>query len=101
MFIPGELLLWSDGLLPSHVESWAKQWRQGRIDVSGNLRLAQAIYGSLYYLLSSVPTHNNDSWPYIGLSPGGLPFGQGTEVVTKLDILLEIGNDALFEICVC
>ncbi len=52
-------------------------WQNGRIDVSGNLKLAKAIYGSLYYLTSSIPLVNDPSWPYIGLSPGGLPFGQG------------------------
>ncbi|KAK3750634.1 hypothetical protein QZH41_012817, partial [Actinostola sp. cb2023] len=56
-----------DGLFQSHVQAWTEIWQQGRIEVEGNLAIAQAVYGSLYYILSSI----RPSWPY-GLSPGGL-----------------------------
>ncbi|EDO39683.1 predicted protein, partial [Nematostella vectensis] len=56
-----------EGLLDSHVTAWEKLWGEGRVDMKGNLPLAQAVYGSLYYILSSI----RESWPY-GLSPGGL-----------------------------
>lgn len=38
-------------LLRSHVQAWKALWDNGRIEVEGNLTLAQAISGSLYYTL--------------------------------------------------
>lgn len=38
-------------LLASHVQAWKELWDAGRIEVDGNLTLAQAISGSLYYIL--------------------------------------------------
>lgn len=38
-------------LLASHVEAWREIWDDGRIEVEGNLTLAQTISGSLYYTL--------------------------------------------------
>lgn len=54
-------------LFASHVQAWKELWDDGRIEVEGNLTLAQAISGSLYYTLSSL----RPSWVF-GLSPGGL-----------------------------
>jgi len=54
-------------LLKSHVQAWNEIWNAGRIEVEGNLTLAQTISGSLYYTLSSL----RPSWIF-GLSPGGL-----------------------------
>jgi len=54
-------------LLESHVQAWREIWNDGRIEVEGNLTLAQTISGSLYYTLSSL----RPSWIF-GLSPGGL-----------------------------
>lgn len=54
-------------LLASHVQAWREIWSAGRIEVEGNLTLAQTISGSLYYTLSSL----RPSWIF-GLSPGGL-----------------------------
>lgn len=54
-------------LLASHVQAWREIWSAGRIEVEGNLTLAQTISGSLYYTLSSL----RPSW-ILGLSPGGL-----------------------------
>lgn len=38
-------------LLESHVQAWREIWSAGRIEVEGNLTLAQTISGSLYYTL--------------------------------------------------
>lgn len=38
-------------LLKSHVQAWNEIWNAGRIEVEGNLTLAQTISGSLYYTL--------------------------------------------------
>lgn len=38
-------------LLESHVQAWREIWNDGRIEVEGNLTLAQTISGSLYYTL--------------------------------------------------
>lgn len=38
-------------LLASHLQAWKELWDDGRIEVDGNLTLAQAISGSLYYTL--------------------------------------------------
>lgn len=38
-------------LLGSHVKAWKQLWDAGRIEVEGNLTLAQTISGSLYYIL--------------------------------------------------
>lgn len=54
-------------LLESHVQAWREIWSAGRIEVEGNLTLAQTISGSLFYTLSSL----RPSWIF-GLSPGGL-----------------------------
>ena len=38
-------------LFGSHVSAWKELWDRGRIELEGNLTLAQAISGSLYYIL--------------------------------------------------
>ena len=38
-------------LLESHVQAWKELWDNGRIEVEGNLTLAQTISGSVYYTL--------------------------------------------------
>ncbi|EDO36562.1 predicted protein, partial [Nematostella vectensis] len=58
-------------LLASHKDAWKTLWSTGRIDVEGDLQLSQAIYSSMYNILSSTRA----DWPY-GLSPGGLPGGE-------------------------
>ena len=40
-----------DNLLGSHTKAWQGIWEEGRIEMDGNLPLAQAVYGSLYYIL--------------------------------------------------
>ena len=58
-------------LLTEHKAAWKTLWDTGRIDIEGDLEMAQAVYGSMYYILSST----RHDWPY-GLSPGGLPGGE-------------------------
>ncbi|EDO36561.1 predicted protein [Nematostella vectensis] len=61
-------------LLWHHTKAWEELWESGKVDVvtkDKSSHLGQAIYGSLYYLLSSTRA----DWPY-GLSPGGLPGGE-------------------------
>ena len=58
-------------LLSEHKSAWREVWNRGKIDIEGNLELAQSVYASFYYILSST----RHDWPY-GLSPGGLPGGE-------------------------
>ena len=58
-------------LLAEHKAAWKALWDSGRIEIEGDLEMAQAVYGSMYYILSST----RHDWPY-GLSPGGLPAGE-------------------------
>ncbi len=56
----------SGELLSRHVSAWGQVWSH-RIEVSGDLTLAQAVNASAYYILSSIRA----DWPW-SLSPGGL-----------------------------
>lgn len=58
-------------LLAEHKAAWKALWDTGRIEIEGNLKMAQAVYSSLYYILSST----RHDWPY-GLSPGGIPAAE-------------------------
>lgn len=53
-------------LLAQHSFTWEAHW-QGRIEVGGNLALAQVINSSYFYILSSI----NERVPW-SISPGGL-----------------------------
>jgi len=66
-----EAMLVKEKLLAEHKAAWKALWDTGRIDIEGDLEMAQAVYGSMYYILSST----RHDWPY-GLSPGGLPGGE-------------------------
>ncbi|KAK2553759.1 Protein-glucosylgalactosylhydroxylysine glucosidase [Acropora cervicornis] len=63
--------LTKDQLLTEHKAAWKALWDTGRIEIEGNLKMAQAVYSSLYYILSST----RHDWPY-GLSPGGIPAAE-------------------------
>ncbi|OQV25428.1 Acid trehalase-like protein 1 [Hypsibius exemplaris] len=69
-------------LRASHVAKWSEYWESGRIEVdpAENFALAQALYSTFYFLLSSLP--NADcGHGFIGLSPGGLARGApGAEI---------------------
>ena len=78
MFSIGQQLATRGILYEDHVDAWELKWLSGRIDVTGNLKLAKAIYGSMYYILSSLPPLGaQDAFPYkfYGLSPGSLAYG--------------------------
>ena len=51
----------------SHTNAWIDTMDNGRIEIIGDLDLAQSINASMYYILSSI----RSDWPQ-GLSPGGL-----------------------------
>eukprot|EP01104_Vermistella_antarctica_P000973 TRINITY_DN11045_c0_g1_i1.p1 TRINITY_DN11045_c0_g1~~TRINITY_DN11045_c0_g1_i1.p1 ORF type:complete len:757 (+),score=166.06 TRINITY_DN11045_c0_g1_i1:169-2439(+) len=53
-------------LLTMHIAAWQEVW-SSRVEIGGNLHLAQAVNASYYYMLASV----RDDWPW-SLSPGGL-----------------------------
>ncbi len=65
--LEGALKVDPAALLAEHEAAWARMWNGGRIEVSGDLNLAQAINASMYFIMSSV----RSDWPQ-GLSPGGL-----------------------------
>ncbi len=54
-------------LWDEHTEAWGQRWSAGRIEIGGDLALAQTTNSSLYFLLSAI----REDWVY-GLSPGGL-----------------------------
>ena len=54
-------------LWQEHTAAWQERWADGRIEVGGDLALAQSVNASLYFLLSAI----REDWPF-GLSPGGL-----------------------------
>ncbi|KAK7507084.1 hypothetical protein BaRGS_00001935 [Batillaria attramentaria] len=62
-------------LFSSHVAGWNLVWRRGSIQLTGNTSMALTTNVALYYLLSSLPLTNDITWPFVGLSPGGLAHG--------------------------
>lgn len=45
------MLAKTGGLLAAHMEAWDELWQQSGIEIEGDLNLAQAVHGSLYYIL--------------------------------------------------
>ncbi|XP_074653505.1 protein-glucosylgalactosylhydroxylysine glucosidase-like [Tubulanus polymorphus] len=70
-----ELLANNDVLMKQHVLAWFDLWNTGRITLDGNLQLSQGIFSSYYNLLSALPVKDDEQWPYVGLSPTGLAYG--------------------------
>ncbi|XP_012946131.1 protein-glucosylgalactosylhydroxylysine glucosidase [Aplysia californica] len=68
-------LFHSGNLLSTHVQEWSDVWNRGRVDVEGDVSVARLNYGAFYYIFSSLPFYDDKSWPFIGLSPGGLAHG--------------------------
>ena len=66
-----------DELLKKHTDLWMKKWNKGRVELTGNLPAQKAIYGSLYYLYSSLPAMetNQPNNQFYSLSPGSLSYG--------------------------
>ena len=60
-----------ENLFELHAHKWEDFWQSATISVQNNLYLAQVIYSSFYYILSSI----RSDWNY-GLSPGGLAGGE-------------------------
>jgi trehalose/maltose hydrolase-like predicted phosphorylase len=55
-------------LMQLHISTWKNDfWNQGRIEIHGNLPLAQIVNSSIYWILLST----REDWPF-GLSPGSL-----------------------------
>ncbi|XP_064622218.1 protein-glucosylgalactosylhydroxylysine glucosidase-like isoform X2 [Lineus longissimus] len=65
----------TDYLLQRHVAAWHKLWTRGVITLEGNLTLARAVSGAMYYILSSIQLEYDPSDPFIGLSPSDLAHG--------------------------
>ena len=78
----GVQLLKEDKLRESHANIWLEFWNNGRIEIQGNDTIARAVYGSMYYLFSSLPFQEDTTNPFIGLSPSGLPYGYDSGVST-------------------
>ncbi|NXF89623.1 PGGHG glucosidase, partial [Eubucco bourcierii] len=71
----GLALAAAGSLHSSHVHAWAALWQGCCIDLEGPLPLRQALYGCLYYLLSSIPPQGDSGFLFHGISPGGLSNG--------------------------
>lgn len=56
----------------THIDAWRAVWDAGRVDIYGNPYLSAATYSSLYYILSAMPTVEEKTWPFVGLSPADL-----------------------------
>ena len=73
-------------LYGSHICAWTSLWRRGRIDCWGDSSLSRIVYGSLYYLYSSLrmfDTYDLDL-PFFGLSPESLAYGDMSEDVSDM-----------------
>ena len=69
-------------LTKAHVDGWQEVWDAGRIDLEGNSSLASSVYSAFYYILSAMPTVEEHSWPFIGLSPEDLAHGNIPDIVS-------------------
>jgi len=58
-----------------HTDAWTSLWSRGKIEVISDLQLARIVSASQYYILSSVPDADDPLWPFVGLSPCGLAWG--------------------------
>lgn len=86
--------MWSERqtLFAHHKSAWEALWKQGYIDIKGDLNLAQVTYAAQYYLYSSLPTREKTKWPgFVGLSPGGLAHGTVKVCFHYIFIELETG----------
>jgi len=86
--LPGLQLSKSEQLRKLHTDAWTSLWHRGVIEVDGNLQLARTLSAGQYYILSSVPDADDPDWPFIGLSPSGLAWGD--EQVTNCHVMQNI-----------
>ena len=84
------MVISSDSLSSGHVTAWLGLWATVRVDVTGNVTVARAVYGSLYYILSSMVTTSieSDASEFVGLSPTGLPYGSLEKVGHRFSVPL-------------
>ncbi|KAL4238539.1 Protein-glucosylgalactosylhydroxylysine glucosidase [Mactra antiquata] len=71
-YIKGLRMIKNDTLESTHVKAWNNLWNSGKIDIYGNKSLASLTYSSLYYIYSALPTTEELTWPFVGLSPSDL-----------------------------
>ncbi|XP_060567708.1 protein-glucosylgalactosylhydroxylysine glucosidase-like [Ruditapes philippinarum] len=62
----------NDTLESTHRNAWHEVWDAGRVDIYGNTYLSALTYSSLYYIFSAMPTVEEKTWPFVGLSPADL-----------------------------
>ena len=60
-------------LLETHILAWQKLWKN-RIELEGNLELAQIVNSSMYYLLSSIREYDS----LVTYEPSITPVGLGS-----------------------
>ncbi|XP_063801146.1 protein-glucosylgalactosylhydroxylysine glucosidase isoform X2 [Pseudophryne corroboree] len=77
-FDEGLALVDEKQLFSAHKKAWAQLWEGSWVEVEGSLALRQAVYGCLYYLISSLPPLGSNE-EFNGISPGGLSNGQCNE----------------------
>jgi len=93
--LPGLQLSKSRQLRKLHTAAWTSLWRRGVIEVDGDLQLARCVSASQYYLLSSVPDADDPLWPFVGLSPSGLAWGDEQVTNERLTLSLSAVVQAL------
>jgi len=84
--LPALQLSKTNQLRQLHTDAWTSLWQRGKIEVDGSPQLAHALSASQYYILSSIPDADDPHWPFIGLSPSGLAWGD-EEVMNKVCLL--------------
>lgn len=66
-----------EAIFNRHTAAWNEHWERFGISVTGNRALNQIIYGSMFYLISNLPSEetNQPKEPFYGLSPSGIGKG--------------------------
>jgi len=75
MCLPGLQLSKLGQLRKLHTDAWTSLWHRGMIEVNAGLQLARTVSASQYYIFSSMPDADDLYWPFVGLSPCGLAWG--------------------------
>lgn len=70
--VKGIAMIQNNTLESTHRNAWHDVWDAGRVDIYGNQYLSALTYSSLYYIISAMPTVEEKTWPFIGLSPADL-----------------------------